>query len=296
MMILNTWRNHWRKAASMVVCASLAWALSACFLAPGKFNSSLDLRKDGTFTFNYQGEIYLLGLTQLAKMADDMGSSDEFIADTCYDEETYEVRECTAEELELQRENWSLRIEQQKDEDERNSKAFATLFGGLDPSDPEAADEIAAKLRRQRGWNSVEYKGDGLYAVDFSITSRMTHDFTFPVFEGFTLSNGFVTGTVRDDNVVRIDAPGFSAQSASTSGPSSSMLQFAALMDAGAEQTEKPSQIPQIDGTFAITTDGAILSNNTDEGPQAVANGQKMSWKVTRRTMTAPMALVRLGN
>ena len=34
--------------------------LASCLLSPGKFVSSLDIRKDRSFTFAYQGEIILL--------------------------------------------------------------------------------------------------------------------------------------------------------------------------------------------------------------------------------------------
>ena len=42
--------------------------------------------------------------------------------------------------------------------------------------------------------------------------------------------------------------------------------------------------LPEIDGTFRIVTDGQILANNTDEGPQAGAGGQVLEWRVTKRT------------
>jgi hypothetical protein len=52
--------------------------------------------------------------------------------------------------------------------------------------------------------------------------------------------------------------------------------------------------VPDIDGTFRIVTDGDILANNTDEGPQAGPGGKVLQWRITKRTTAAPMALVRL--
>ena len=49
-----------------------------------------------------------------------------------------------------------------------------------------------------------------------------------------------------------------------------------------------------IDGTFTIRTDGAVVSNNTDEGPQAGAAGQQLSWTINARTNAVPMAVIRL--
>ena len=59
---------------------------------------------------------------------------------------------------------------------------------------------------------------------------------------------------------------------------------------------DETKNLPVLDGTFTITTDGAILANNTDEGPLATTAGKQLSWKVTRRTNAAPMAMIQLGN
>ena len=46
---------------------------------------------------------------------------------------------------------------------------------------------------------------------------------------------------------------------------------------------------------FTLTTDATILSNNTDDGPQADPAGKKMQWTVGGgETRAAPMALVQL--
>jgi hypothetical protein len=57
------------------------------------------------------------------------------------------------------------------------------MLGGLDPSDPKAAEELAARLRRQAGFKSVVYKGNGLYEVDFAVSGQLSHDFAFPTIE-----------------------------------------------------------------------------------------------------------------
>ena len=286
----------WRKAAAATLAMGLALLLTGCFLSPGKFTSALDLRKDGHFTFNYKGEIYLLGLSRLASLAKAAGGDEEFTA-KCYDDENFEETECSEEEVAEQKKQWDEAQVAKKAEDERNTKAFSALFGGIDPSDPDAAEEIAAKLRRQKGWNSVVHRGDGLFEVDFSVASKIDHDFTFPVLEGFPLSNSFVIATVRNGNTIRIEAPGYAAQS-TTSNPTSSLMLAAGALGAAAEETDpdKELKVPELDGSFTITTDGTILANNTDEGPAAAAGGQKLFWAVTTRSAAAPMALIKLGN
>ncbi|MEM6584789.1 MAG: hypothetical protein AAF692_03455, partial [Pseudomonadota bacterium] len=52
-------------AAAML--ASFSLLLTGCFITPGKFTSSLDLGENEAFTFTYEGEIFFLGLSQLAE-------------------------------------------------------------------------------------------------------------------------------------------------------------------------------------------------------------------------------------
>lgn len=52
--------------------------------------------------------------------------------------------------------------------------------------------------------------------------------------------------------------------------------------------------LPKIDGSFSIVTDGAILANNTDEGPVAAEKGRALSWTINARTSAAPMALIQI--
>lgn len=282
-----------KAARGAITVVGFALLLTGCFLSPGKFDSALDLRKDGAFAFSYKGEIYVLGLSKLAEMGNAAEGDQPFEASPCYDENIDE-RECSDEEIEQQKQDWEASQANKKAEDSRNAQAFGAMFGGIDPTDPAAAEELAASLRRQHGWNSVEYKGDGLYVVDFAVSGRLDHDFTFPVLEGSALSNNFVIVNLRNGGVVRVDAPGFAVQSTSPSA-SSGLLQAASLYGEGATDGTDSPRIPELNGTFTITTDAAILANNTDEGPQASPKGQQLSWKINRRKPNAPMALIQLA-
>ena len=166
-------------------------------------------------------------------------------------------------------------------------KAF---LGGIDPSNPEAAKELAARLQRQRGWEAVEYKGDGLFDVDFRVSGHLTHDFAFPTIEKLPLANMFVSVNLRDDNQVRVDAPGFAAQGGGNpmQGMMSGMMGLAALSEDGGEAPK----IVLPEGTLTLVTDGRILANNTDEGPTAHARGQALVWQISPRTEQAPTALI----
>lgn len=282
-----------KRIGAALAASALALLLTACLLAPGKFVSSLDLRKDGQFSFAYKGEIYLLALSKMAEQ----GAADKkkFEAQPCQDGDG-NARKCTAAEIAGQRKDW---LEEQKSAAEKSKKdaeSAKAFLGGIDPSDPKAAEELAARLRRQAGFRSVVYKGDGLYLVDFAIAGRLDHDFVFPTIERFAMANAFVQVSRRNDGSVRVDAPGF--------GPNSGGSPFAAMMGMGEMMGAKDSKDgagnaakgPVADGEFTITTNGTILSNSTDEGPKPDPMGQRLTWAVNPRSPAAPMALIKLGN
>jgi hypothetical protein len=280
------------------IVAAVVLGLAACIATPGKFTSTLDLRRDGSFAFSYEGEIYILALSQLAQMGGAMGSSGTFEPEQCYAEADMSARPCSEEELAEQRAAWDESQAERAANAEREAANMKQFMGGIDPSDPAAAEELAARLRSQHGWRRVDNKGDGLFDVSFAIDSRLTHDFVFPTFERFPLPSHFVTASRRNDGKVRIDAPGFAPQTGADSmGPMGGLASLAALgavasQEAGGADTMP--KLPQLDGTFRIVTDGQILSNNTEEGPVAGPGGQLLEWRITPRTTAAPMALIAL--
>src|SRR5690606_7007229 len=178
---------------------------------------------------------------------------------------------------------------------DKEAQSMRALLGGIDPADPAAAQELTERLRRQEGWRKVEYKGDGLFEVDFAIESKLSHDFAFPTFERFPMGNFFVMANLRAGNVVRIDAPAFAAQGAGN--PFQGMMSgMAGVVNAFAtDGSDALPLIPEMEGTFTIVTDGEVLANNTDEGPIPGPGGKMLTWKVNKRTQSPPTALIRLG-
>ena len=279
-----------KRSAAVAVVVALGLALSACLLLPGKFTSSLDLRKDGRFSYTYTGEIRMLALSKLAQS----GKKESFTPETCYDDEMKE-RKCTAAELAEQKRNWEENQRASADKQKKDAEAAKAMFGGIDPSSPQAAEELAARLRRQAGWKSVVYKGDGLYLVDFAISGRLDHDFAFPTIERFPVANAFVQLSRHADGSVRVDAPGFGPATGGTN-PFTAMMGMGGMSDASDASGKDSAPPSPAEGTFTLTTDGQILANNTDEGPQADPAGQKLAWTVNVRSAGAPTALVKLGN
>ncbi len=276
-----------RRASMAAASAALSLLVAACLLTPGKFVSALDLRKDGHFTFSYKGEIYMLGLSRLAEMGH--ARDQTFEPSPCYKDDNETVRPCSETERTRQKTDWDEQQKSSTDKAKKDAEQARVLFGGIDPTSPRAAEEMAERLRKQAGWKSVIYKGDGLYEVDFAITGTIDHDFAFPTIERFTMANAFVVLNRRSDGSVRIDAPGFGP----TSGSGNAMGTFAqmAAMEGKKDQVVK---MPELDGSFSLTTNGTILANNTDEGARNDPAGLRLAWVVTPRSGVAPTALVAL--
>ena len=275
------------KFRAAALAGASALMLSGCLLSPGQFTSQLELMKDGSFAYSYDGEIQMLALSKLAAMGSEV--DDAFEAE-CWDENS-EARDCTPAEVAEQKSEWEAEAEDRRARKEREAEQMKAFLGGIDPSNPEAAAELAARLQRQRGWKTVEYRGDGLFDVDFSISGQLTHDFTFPTVEKMAMANSFVSVILRDGNQVRIDAPGFAGQK--DTRPLFGGVPLAAL--AAMSESEGASDMPRIalpEGQFTIITDGRILANNTDEGPQPHVRGQILSWTITPRSEQAPTALI----
>lgn len=284
-----------KRGIATALIASLSLLLTGCFVTPGKFTSELILLQEDRFNFTYEGEIFFLGLANLAEMG---AASKEFEAQDCFDD-GFEKRECTAQELAEQREVWDMNAPIRAAEAQEQAQQMRTMMGGIDPNDPEASAELVSLLSRQRGWRSVVDKGNGVFDVSYSIGGSLGHDFMFPVIEGFPTTNPFVQIILREDSVVRVNAPGFSAQN--EGGPMGGMMGgmaglggMAAMANQRPDGQEMPN-FPTMEGTFTIITNGQIRANNTDEGAQTTARGEELVWEISPRTSAAPTALIDLS-
>lgn len=285
-----------RAAAVLGACAL---ALSGCFVTPGKFTSELALTGPDSFTFRYDGEIFFIGLSKLAQMG---AASGDVFTPSCVDDETFEERACTAEEEATQRAEWEAGAAERAAQSKKQAQQMAAIMGGIDPTDPKAADELVKLLQRQKGWERVEHKGDGVFDISYRVTGTFGHDFMFPTIEGFPASNPFVQMIQRKGGQVRINAPGFATQNSDLGGMGAmfGMGSLAGLAALGANEADPSPEaealknIPQVDGTFTIRIAPGmrILANNTDEGPRAETTGEALVWRVTPRTAQAPTALI----
>lgn len=287
--------NSTRLAATALLTA-LSLVMTGCFITPGKFTSELIVTQDDRFTFTYDGEIFFLGLSGLAQSG---AAAAEFEPEPCYIDNTFEERSCSTNELSAQRAQWEAGAEERAAEAARQAEQMSAMMGGIDPSDPEASAELVRLLERQEGWERVVDKGDGVFDVRYSVSGELNHDFMFPVLEGFPATNPFVQIILRKDQVVRINAPGFSSQNETNPmgammGGMAGLAGLSAMAPDQADGREMPN-IPVIEGTFRIVTDGSIRANNTDEGAVATENGQELVWQISPRTTAAPTALIDLA-
>ncbi|MCU0949283.1 MAG: hypothetical protein MUF47_13710 [Porphyrobacter sp.] len=287
------------------VLAGLSLALAGCFITPGKFTSELALTGPDSFVFSYDGEIFFIGLSKLAQMG--AGLDDTFVPSECYDEETFETRDCTEDEIASQRADWDAGAAERIEAKKKEAAQMAAIMGGIDPSDPKAADDLVKLLQRQKGWERVVHKGDGVFDVSYRAAGTLGHDFMFPVIEGFPATNPFVQMIQRKGGQVRINAPGFAAQNGDASGMGGlgammGMGSLAGLAAMGAAEEMGKSDgeaatlagVPMIEGTFTVRAAPGmrILANNTDEGPTETATGEALVWQITPRTTQAPTALI----
>lgn len=294
-----------RKAVAALGAVAVLLVLAGCMVLPGRFASDLALRRDGTFTFHYKGEIILAALAQGSKAAKAEASPTEpFEQQPCTDPQTDEAHDCSAAEIAQQRAKWNdeqkARKTSKANEDVQNRKMMQAFMGGIDPDDPKAAEAFAQRLARQQGYASVVSKGAGKFEVDYTATGRLDHDFTFPTIERLQMVMPFVSVIRRADGSVRVDAPAFSTAAANPVMPGLGAMAGAmgGLKSADKSGTKPGSNGPPIaEGSFILRTDGQILANNTDEGPQAdPASGlTRLDWKVDARTAAAPTALIKLA-
>lgn len=230
-------------------------ALSACLVTPGRFESSLDIRADRSFSFAYKGEI----------LASDMGKEALTGASSSSDD---------AAEGEAENSPTMMQIVAQ-DED------FSDAVGKDDKSDEAQMQAIAAALGKEKGFRSARYMGNHKFEIDYAITGRLDHAFLFPFNIDAQIVLPFVAVEMRGDDRVRVKAPGFANGFDKSQGP-------AGMGSAGDEAAKA------LNGTFTLTTDAEIVSQNQEEGADTTPQGKRIVWTITPLTSDAPAATLRV--
>ena len=273
--------HHWKRTLLALAAPLL---LTGCLWGPGKFSSTLDLNKDGSFTLDYRGEIVLAvpeeekatpwsdtmarcfkdGRTQIASEGSTPPADDD------------EARPCTPAEIaKLKADHASAAADKVAAKAKENAD-MAKMFGlpGLDDA---SARAFAEKLRKYAGWRSVTYRGKGVFEVDYHFTGRATQDFLFPALPDNPLTVPFVALRRRADGAVLVTASAMTGKS----GPGG-----------GGVPMDGPTS--RAEGRLTVTTNGEVLTNNSEDGPQRTAGGQKLVWDVNPGSAKVPETLIRL--
>jgi len=286
----------WRK---MLVATAAPLLLSGCLWGPGKFESNLALNKAGTFVLDYKGEIVL-------QMPEDKGSlpapwSQKRLL--CYKKGEYQVvdadapgeendavdealetRTCTPAEVSREKAKYEQQEADRAAAKRQESEQMAKLFG-LPGSDDASSRRFAANLTKYQGWRSVSYKGKGVFDVDYHVEGRVTQDYAFPLMPDTDLIIPFVTLRRRTDGSVMVTAPAFTGGS----GPFSARAKMMGLPDKG-----EGGPVSRAEGRFTVTTDGEILTNNSEDGPVGSPTGRQVHWDIGPGSTKIPEMLVRL--
>ena len=314
------------KFSRIIMALAMPFLLASCLYSPGKFTSAMDVKADGSFTFNYKGEIVFLSLFQMmndqrsASISDDgkcwgplpdadgAAAADTAAAEVSYgmverstdtgkidavdpnlavttpvDDGEWKERDCTKKEL-------ADRAQQKIEREARNkeeARKFEQLLG-FNPEDEKSMQAFAAQMTKLAGWKSVTYRGKGIFDVDYQIAGKLDRDFVFPVYPDAAYVYPMILARKRADGAVQITAPAFAN---TATNPMASMALFGAAAEMRKAKTENYTVA---DGIFTITTDAAILTNNTEDGPSAEGAGQKMVWPVSLKSTKMPETLLRL--
>jgi len=282
----------WAKFATV---AAAALPLASCLWGPGKFQSDLALKKDGSFILDYRGEIVLQSAEGMdgekpESWSDNMarchtgrdGSQPPppIVAVPGPNDPGPQERACTKTEIASQKLAHEKREAERRESQRKKADEVAQMFG-LPGTDDASARAFAAKLSKYAGWRSVSYRGKGVFDVDYHFEGRLTQDYVFPLMPDNELIIPFVALRRRSDGAVMMTAPGLGGNP------------FAARAKAaGMPNSDGPPS--HAEGRFTVTTDGEVLTNNSEDGPAPHALGRRVYWDVSPASVKTPEMLVRL--
>lgn len=285
-------QDVWRRVAKALAAVVAPLLLTSCFLTPGSFNSSLDLRRGGTFAFAYKGEIVFaipdeMMTSKTAKWSDDMATCELEAEDAvgAVESNTTDTPVCSEKQVAEQKAAWEEEQVAKRAKNAEESKQFAAMFGYA-PGDDAANQRMAAQLAKYDGFRAVTYVGNGVFNVDYAKSGRLDHDLVFPIMMQGNVMFPFVLARPQADGAVRVSAPAFVGNGA--------LGALARMKDAGLGNELGKLPANRTKGRFVITTDGDVLTNNTEDGPVKNAGGKAMTWNVDQRSAVAPEALIKL--
>lgn len=278
-----------RHLAKRILIGGAAVLLTGCLWGPGKFTSNLAVMKDGSFTLDYKGEI-VIAVPDVARpepwkdaMARCYKSGRTEAADGAASpvtpDEDDPVRACTASEKAALKTQYDSDAAQKAAAKTKDNAEMAKVFGlpGIDAASGRA---FAAKLSKYAGWRSVAYRGKGVFDVDYHFAGRTSQDFLFPMLPDNALIVPFIAIRRRTDGALLVSAPAMTGKG----GLGGSSGGSAMPMDGPPSRAE---------GRLTITTDGEVLTNNSEDGAVRSAAGQQLHWDLSPASSKVPETLIK---
>ncbi len=227
-----------RSMLLLPVCAGLCALLAGCVFLPGKFSSELDIRRDGSFSYRYAGELVFAKAEE--RPAEQWHPSQA----RCFHDKTDDERPCTLSEAEAQRQ-LALSIEQARFSQAKEIEALV----GFNPYDRAANIELAERMSGVSGWQKVEYKGAGVFDVVYEVSGMLDRDFVFPLMPETKMFMPIVIVRRISDDIIEVDAPGFSTSA------------LRGLLRQTVGNKNDDAEIPVLnraDGTFTLKTNATL--------------------------------------
>ncbi|MDB5722609.1 MAG: hypothetical protein JWP15_3227 [Alphaproteobacteria bacterium] len=200
--------------------------LASCLLSPGKFTASLDIRKDRSFTFAYQGEVIMLDPSEsmASSMAGAMGGE---VSKPSESEDTANKSEDVAD-------------------------VAANKSAPAEPSAQTIAQRkaIAEALSKEAGYRSVEYLGGNKMRVDYLVTGKLDRNFVYPLNIDAMAIIPWMAIELRKDGTARMMAIAFGDSNQNMTGATGKPDVSAA----------------ERDGIFTFTTDATLVMQNNEAG------------------------------
>jgi hypothetical protein len=218
--------------------------LGACLLTPGKFDSTLDIRADRSFTFTYKGEVVALDMAK--EMGKGMPSTDS--------------------------------APDEGNNDDASPDASPDASAAADNETKMKA--MAEALSKESGYRSARYVGNSTFLIDYEVRGTLDHGFVYPFNVDAEIVFPFIVVELRGADMVRMKAPGYANSDNKKGG-------MGGMTPPGPEST--------LDGTFTLTTNAEIVSQNNENGSVATTNGRRIVWKATPLTKDEPMAVLRVA-
>ncbi len=119
---------------------------------------------------------------------------------------------------------------------------------------------LAEALSKEYGFRSVKYIGNRKLLIDYSISGKLDHAFVFPFNPDADVLLPFIAIELRGKDKLRVKAPGYANQQSM----SASLGGLGGMPAMGADADASSA----LDGTFTLTTNATIVSQNQEDGAQ----------------------------